>query len=337
MKKVKMRRAAGGKPEPLLKAAMLLGVFTLVIWGGVYASKIRAEGEDPGAPVVTGAVDGGLYNRTVDISWNIGDGYVDDLPYYGSASISDEGIHSLRITYGVGLEKTLSFTIDKTAPVITIGEYNSASTTEEDITVTATVADGTFVSDSSHTFTENGSYDFVASDTAGNQATSTVTITNIIEPTPVPTPTPEVTPTPTPAPTDPPSSGGGGGGGGSSGSYTAPTPTPEGRVLGTATFVFKNPMGIGSRHADVIELQRALIAGGYLSGEATGYFGETTKAAVAAYQKANSLPETGYFGASTMEVLNEEYANKTPSGALAAFQRLIEQIIQIILSILGKK
>ena len=73
--------------------------------------------------------------------------------------------------------------IDKTAPVITIGDYNTAAT-NVDIIVTATANEGTFVADK-HTFTANGSFEFVVTDAAGNVTLKKVTITNIDKTAPV--------------------------------------------------------------------------------------------------------------------------------------------------------
>jgi hypothetical protein len=67
--------------------------------------------------------------------------------------------------------------IDKVAPVITIAPYTTTPT-NADVTVNASADKGTLNADS-HTFTENGSFDFVATDAAGNSTTQTVTITNI--------------------------------------------------------------------------------------------------------------------------------------------------------------
>jgi len=72
---------------------------------------------------------------------------------------------------------SLVVTYDVTAPVITIGSYNT-SWTNGNITVTATTNEGT-LNTSTHTFTANGSFDFIATDAAGNITTKTVTITNI--------------------------------------------------------------------------------------------------------------------------------------------------------------
>ena len=75
------------------------------------------------------------------------------------------------------------FTLDTTAPVITVDPYTTTPV-NADITVTASVVGGT-LNFTSHTFTENGSFDFVATDTAGNVTTETVTVTNIDKTAPV--------------------------------------------------------------------------------------------------------------------------------------------------------
>jgi hypothetical protein len=66
---------------------------------------------------------------------------------------------------------------DTEAPIISIGEYPNYPT-NQDITVTATTNEGT-LNETSHTFIENGSFDFIATDEAGNSTSVTVTITNI--------------------------------------------------------------------------------------------------------------------------------------------------------------
>ena len=77
---------------------------------------------------------------------------------------------------------TLTFTTnsapaDTVAPVITIAPY-TLTLTNQDITVNASTNEGS-LNFASHLFTANSSFDFVATDAAGNVATSTVTITNI--------------------------------------------------------------------------------------------------------------------------------------------------------------
>lgn len=59
---------------------------------------------------------------------------------------------------------------------------------------------------------------------------------------------------------------------------------------------FYRSLGIGARGREVSDLQTMLIENGYLKSEATGYFGQMTKAAVVKYQKDNGVSPTGYFG-----------------------------------------
>lgn len=67
--------------------------------------------------------------------------------------------------------------IDKTPPVITTSSPPTAWT-NQNITVTATTNEGS-LNKSSHTFTSNGSYEFVATDPAGNVFRKSVTVSNI--------------------------------------------------------------------------------------------------------------------------------------------------------------
>lgn len=62
-------------------------------------------------------------------------------------------------------------------PKITISDYTKTPT-NQDITVTATTTTGT-LNTTSHIFTENGSFTFIASDSFGNYTSETVTIENI--------------------------------------------------------------------------------------------------------------------------------------------------------------
>jgi hypothetical protein len=119
--------------------------------------------------------------------------------WYGSADVKN-GVYAIVLpvsTYSEGLYNvtvkndntnstvTASFTLvaDATAPVITISEYN-ANPTNQSITVSATVNEGT-LNAASHTFDENGSFEFVATDAAGNVSKKTVTIANIDKTAPV--------------------------------------------------------------------------------------------------------------------------------------------------------
>jgi peptidoglycan/xylan/chitin deacetylase (PgdA/CDA1 family) len=99
---------------------------------------------------------------------------------FASHTFTENGFFNFVATDAAGNITTVTVTItniDKIAPDITIGEY-ILTPTNQNITVFATTSEGT-LNTGSHTFTENGSFDFVATDAAGNSTTVTVTITNI--------------------------------------------------------------------------------------------------------------------------------------------------------------
>ncbi len=68
--------------------------------------------------------------------------------------------------------------LDMTPPVITIAPYDGATPTNQPITVTASTNEGT-LNAHSHTFADNGTFTFIATDLAGNVTTKDVTISNI--------------------------------------------------------------------------------------------------------------------------------------------------------------
>ncbi|MFZ2167623.1 MAG: peptidoglycan-binding domain-containing protein [Minisyncoccia bacterium] len=73
-----------------------------------------------------------------------------------------------------------------------------------------------------------------------------------------------------------------------------PTSTPS---TPAASCSFTRDLTVGSTGADVTALQNALKTSGYMSANATGYFGALTQAGVVAWQKATGVtPAAGYFG-----------------------------------------
>ncbi|OGI29826.1 MAG: hypothetical protein A2288_03645 [Candidatus Moranbacteria bacterium RIFOXYA12_FULL_44_15] len=82
-----------------------------------------------------------------------------------------------------GEVSSATLTVDSIPPVITINPYSTALT-NDDITVTASTNEGS-LNTTSHTFTANDSFDFVATDDAGNTTIQTVTINNIDKSAPV--------------------------------------------------------------------------------------------------------------------------------------------------------
>ncbi len=77
------------------------------------------------------------------------------------------------------------------------------------------------------------------------------------------------------------------------------------------TFVFAtidSNLKYGSRGLEVTELQEFLIDKGFLTGQPTGNFFALTKKAVIAYQKSVALPQTGFVGPMTRQMINQELA-----------------------------
>jgi peptidoglycan hydrolase-like protein with peptidoglycan-binding domain len=74
-----------------------------------------------------------------------------------------------------------------------------------------------------------------------------------------------------------------------------------------------------------MSLQNRLIEGGYLSAQATGYYGQATVAAVKAYQKANGIEPLGYVGPATRAALNKS-VDALRANLLQQLQILLQQI-----------
>ncbi len=73
----------------------------------------------------------------------------------------------------------------------------------------------------------------------------------------------------------------------------------------SAAHVFNVFIGYGQKGAEVTALQKRLIALGFLSGDATGYFGKLTEAAVKQFQIAHGIRAAGYVGPGTRAALNQ--------------------------------
>ncbi len=74
----------------------------------------------------------------------------------------------------------------------------------------------------------------------------------------------------------------------------------------SASYVFTRDLTVGSSGADVTALQKLLISKNFrIAAGATGYFGEQTRAALAAYQASAGIsPASGYFGPVTRAKLD---------------------------------
>lgn len=87
------------------------------------------------------------------------------------------------------------------------------------------------------------------------------------------------------------------------------------------TVSFTRNLTVGSRGADVTDLQTILATGGFLSVSPTGYFGALTKAALGAWQASQGIsPAVGYFGPISRAAIGGVAVTPTtpgcPAGAL---------------------
>jgi hypothetical protein len=85
---------------------------------------------------------------------------------------------------------------------------------------------------------------------------------------------------------------------------TSGVPSVAPSALSGTSYNFTELLAIGSQDAQVTALQNRLIALGFFSGSATGYFGTQTEQAVMKYQTAHGIEATGYTGPSTRAALN---------------------------------
>jgi hypothetical protein len=157
---------------------------------------------DKTPPTVTALIDNGaLWTKQAEVMLTLDDGgsgavlmrFSNDNvnwsnweAYSGSKSYtlpSGEGLKTLYMQFqdifeNISQVLSKTITLDMTAPVITLDSFNGTTPTNNNITVSATTNEGA-LNAANHTFSANGSFDFVATDAAGNITTQTVTITNI--------------------------------------------------------------------------------------------------------------------------------------------------------------
>jgi hypothetical protein len=122
-----------------------------------------------------GVQDNGFYNTDRIILFT-GTATLNGVPFSSGTTLSTEGVYTLIINNG-DQTTTIHFVLDKTKPVITIVPY-STDPTNQDVTVNAVTDEGS-LNEASHTFSENGSFTFVATDPSGNQSELTITISHI--------------------------------------------------------------------------------------------------------------------------------------------------------------
>ncbi|XEC95624.1 S-layer homology domain-containing protein [Paenibacillus tarimensis] len=138
---------------------------------------------DKTAPVVDGAADGEFYNTDRSLTFTDLTAVTATLngnAYTAGSAVSAEGGYTLVATDSAGNETTMTFTIDKTAPVVDGVTDGGVYNTDPTIVVTethpgsVTLNGGVFTSGG--TVTSEGDYTLIAADLAGNEKTVTFTI-----------------------------------------------------------------------------------------------------------------------------------------------------------------
>lgn len=94
---------------------------------------------------------------------------------------------------------------------------------------------------------------------------------------------------------------------------------PTTRDVLLSSTALPNSLSVGDSGSQVVNIQKRLIALGYLrNGNATGKFGDLTDAAVKAFQSRNGLSSDGQAGAMTIAKLNSDSAVKAPAPTVSA-------------------
>ncbi len=135
---------------------------------------------DTTAPIVNGVTNGVNYNTSRTISFNEGKATLNGSQFANGASVNAEGSYVLIVKDGAGNVTTLTFIIDKTAPVVSGVEEGKSYNTSRTITFnegTATLNGRAFASGMS--VNVDGSYVLVVTDAAGNSITITFSINKI--------------------------------------------------------------------------------------------------------------------------------------------------------------
>ncbi|MCD1262050.1 hypothetical protein B5M42_025040, partial [Paenibacillus athensensis] len=132
---------------------------------------------DKTGPTVTGAADLGNYNTDRTLTISDGTATLDGSAFTSGSTVSAEGSHTLIATDAAGNTTTITFTIDKTAPVVSgvtdSGLYNTNQTPTFN-EGTATLDGSAFTSGS--TVSAEGAHTLIVTDTAGNVTTVNFTI-----------------------------------------------------------------------------------------------------------------------------------------------------------------
>lgn len=135
---------------------------------------------DKTTPVVSGVANGKSYNTDQIITFNEGTATLNAQPCINGAAVSDEGSYTLIVTDSAANSKTITFTIDKTPPVISGAEDGATYHSSVILSFNegnATLNGKSFATNS--TVSAAGSYTLAVADVAGNSSTISFTLSDL--------------------------------------------------------------------------------------------------------------------------------------------------------------
>ncbi len=148
------------------------GSHTLVVTDNAGNKTTIAFSIDQTPPVVTGVTDGSSYNGSRTITFNEGTAILNGNAFMSGSTVNEEGSYTLTATDAAGNETKVTFTIDKTSPIVTGVTDGKLYNADRIVTFnegTATLNGNPFVSGS--TVAQDGDYTLIVTDAAGNATT----------------------------------------------------------------------------------------------------------------------------------------------------------------------
>ena len=153
------------------------GSYTLVVTDAAGNATTISFKFDTVAPTVSGVTTGGIYKAKVTPSFNEGTATLNGVAFTSGTDIDQDGSYTLVVMDAAGNTATVSFEIDKTAPVVTgvsNGGFYKTKVTVGFNEGTATLNGATFAKDTEIDI--DGVYTLVVTDAAGHVTTVSFTI-----------------------------------------------------------------------------------------------------------------------------------------------------------------
>ena len=140
--------------------------------GNIAAPVFASIALDQTAPVVNNVTVDGIYNTNRNITFNEGTATLNNTPFTSGSAVSSDGIYTLVVTDAASNTTTVTFTIDKIAPVVTGVTNNGIYNTNVTVSFNegnATLNNVAFANET--TITAEGQHTLVITDAAGNATT----------------------------------------------------------------------------------------------------------------------------------------------------------------------